>query len=38
MDIGGLESGEAGGMNLYGFVGNSPINRIDPLGLPTSMV
>jgi RHS repeat-associated protein len=25
--------GEAGGMNLYGFVGNDPINWIDPMGL-----
>jgi RHS repeat-associated protein len=25
--------GEAGGINLYGYVGNSPPNRIDPLGL-----
>jgi len=25
--------GEAGGLNLYGFVGNDPVNGIDPLGL-----
>jgi len=25
--------GERGGLNLYGFVGNDPIRRIDPLGL-----
>ncbi|MBI5692759.1 MAG: RHS repeat-associated core domain-containing protein [Verrucomicrobia bacterium] len=25
--------GEAGGSNLYGFVGNDPINRLDVLGL-----
>jgi RHS repeat-associated protein len=25
--------GEAGGINLYGYVGNSPINSLDPLGL-----
>jgi RHS repeat-associated protein len=25
--------GEAGGVDLYGFVGNSPLNRIDPFGL-----
>ena len=26
---------EQGGINLYGFVGNDPINAIDPLGLTT---
>jgi RHS repeat-associated protein len=25
--------GEAGGMNLYAFVGNSPVNWVDPFGL-----
>ncbi len=25
--------GEAGGINLYGFVGNRPINEVDPYGL-----
>jgi RHS repeat-associated protein len=25
--------GENGGLNLYGFVGNNPVNYVDPLGL-----
>ncbi|MFO1492131.1 MAG: RHS repeat-associated core domain-containing protein [Kiritimatiellia bacterium] len=25
--------GEAGGLNLYGMVGNNPVNAVDPLGL-----
>jgi hypothetical protein len=25
--------GESGGINLYGFVGNNPVNYVDPLGL-----
>jgi RHS repeat-associated protein len=29
--------GYAGGLNLYGFVGNNPVIRIDPLGLLTSV-
>jgi RHS repeat-associated protein len=27
--------GEAGGENLYGFVGNDPVNGVDPFGLRT---
>jgi RHS repeat-associated protein len=27
--------GEAGGINLYGFVGNNPVNFVDPWGLWT---
>lgn len=30
--------GEAGGMNLYGFVGNGPIASVDPLGLHGNVV
>ena len=30
--------GERGGMNLYGFVGNSPLNRVDRLGLDAAII
>ena len=30
--------GEAGGLNLYGFVGNDPINNADYLGLSTILI
>jgi RHS repeat-associated protein len=30
--------GERGGLNLYGFVGNSPQNSIDPLGLDLNAI
>jgi hypothetical protein len=29
-------SGFAGGINVYGYVGNNPIGRIDPMGLATA--
>ena len=29
---------EAGGLNLYGYVGNNPVNRIDPLGLQIQVI
>lgn len=29
--------GELGGLNLYGFVHNNPLNRFDPLGLDDAM-
>ncbi len=30
--------GERGGMNLYGFVGNSPLNKVDHLGLDAAII
>ncbi len=30
--------GEAGGVNLYAFVGNNPVNWVDPWGLYTEVV
>jgi RHS repeat-associated protein len=29
--------GESGGINLYGFVGNCPVNFVDPFGLETEL-
>ena len=29
--------GEEGGINLYGYVGNNPVNWVDPLGLETAV-
>ena len=30
--------GEAGGLNLYAFVGNNPVNWLDPWGLLTEVI
>jgi RHS repeat-associated protein len=30
--------GERGGVNLYGFVGNSPLNKVDHLGLDAAII
>jgi RHS repeat-associated protein len=30
--------GEAGGANLYGMVGNNPVNSVDPMGLRTESI
>ena len=30
--------GEAGGINLYGFVSNDPVNWVDPWGLETAVI
>ena len=30
--------GEAGGLNLYAFVGNNPVNWVDPWGLKTIVI
>jgi RHS repeat-associated protein len=30
--------GEAGGVNLYGYVGGNPVNALDPLGLETQVI